>query len=69
MMPKSKSIYSVVTYGIYEQWDKSSKDLAKLLMFNTEVPALIDIEFGFVLKAAKGKGKELSYCIEHCGII
>lgn len=68
-MAKSKSTYAIATYGIYGTWDKQDKSLPKLQQYTTDVPAIIDIEFGFILKAEKAKGKKLRYCIYHPGIL
>ncbi|WP_096085367.1 DUF3859 domain-containing protein [Agaribacterium haliotis] len=68
-MPKSKTEVKLVSYGIYSQWDSESKDLPKLLKFTTDIPAEIDIEFGFIVNIKKAKGKQLHYCIKHPGIL
>ena len=53
------------SYGIYERWDASSKSVPKIKKYTTEIPAEIDIEFGYVLKINKAKGKKLHYTIKH----
>ncbi len=67
-MAKAKSTCKLLTYGIYNKWDKQDKNLPKLKEYTTLVPAIIDIEFGFVLQIEKAKGKKLSFCIDHPGI-
>ncbi|WP_111977678.1 DUF3859 domain-containing protein [Algibacillus agarilyticus] len=64
-MSKLKSIYTIVSHGIYTKWDAKSKDLPKIRQFTTEIPAEEDIEFGFVFNAQKAKGKKLVYTIYH----
>lgn len=67
-MAKAKPTFKIMTYGIYDKWDKQDKTLPKLQQYTLEVPAIIDIEFGFILQIEKAKGKKLSFCIEHPGI-
>lgn len=64
-MAKPKIQYKLMSYGIYDGWDRNSKSLPQIKDFRREVPARIGIEFGYVLNIKKAKGKLLSYCIEH----
>ena len=56
------------TYGIHTQWDSDSKQLPQLVEVTTQVPAEVDIEFGFVVKIIGAKNRRLDYCIDHPGI-
>lgn len=67
-MAKVKPEFSIVSHGIYSQWDAKSKDLPKIQKFTTEVPAEIDIEFGYILNVKKGKGIKLNCTIYHPNI-
>ncbi len=64
-MAKPKAQCKLISYGIYDGWDRNSKSLPQITDFRREVPARIGIEFGYVLNFKKAKGKLLSYCIEH----
>ena len=64
-MAKAKPITSIQSFGIYTQWDSSSKDLPQIQSFTTKVPAKLDIEFGFIVNFKKAKGEKLRYCIYH----
>jgi len=64
-MAKPKAHCKLVSYGIYDGWDRGSKSLPQITDFRREVPARIGIEFGYILNFKKAKGKLLSYCIEH----
>lgn len=64
-MAKPKTHCKLVSYGIYDGWDRDSKSLPQIVNFSRDVPARIGIEFGYILNFKKGKGKLLSYCIEH----
>ncbi len=67
-MAKKKPVILIRSYGIYSQWDSKSKRLPKIKEFTTEVPALIDIEFGLIINIKSARGNRLSYCIDHPGI-
>lgn len=64
-MAKIKPEFNIVSHGIYTTWDSSSKDLPKIKEFTTDIPAEIDIEFGYILNVKKGKGCKLSFTIYH----
>jgi len=64
-MAKSNIKYAITSYGIYDQWNNDSKSLPKIQKFTTEVPAAIDVEFGFIINIKKGKGKKITFCIFH----
>lgn len=67
-MAKRSVIVDVVSYGIYSTWDSKSKQLPKILEFTTQVPAELDIEFGFTVNVKKAKGKKIRFCIYHPNI-
>ncbi|MDU0353636.1 DUF3859 domain-containing protein [Paraglaciecola aquimarina] len=64
-MSKLRSNFSISSFGIYEKWDEKSKSLPQIKTFTTNIPAQIDIEFGFILHALKAKGKRLDWVIYH----
>lgn len=67
-MAKRSAIVEMTSYGIYSTWDSRSKELPKIQEFTTQVPAELDIEFGFIVNIKKAKGKKLSFCIAHPNI-
>ncbi|UGA56258.1 DUF3859 domain-containing protein [Vibrio sp. VB16] len=67
-MTKRSAIIDMVSYGIYSAWDSKSKHLPKILEFTTQIPAELDIEFGFSINIKKAKGKKIRFCIDHPGI-
>jgi hypothetical protein len=67
-MAKSKPQFNIVSYGIYSHWDEKSKKLPKIKTFTTDIPAELDIEFGYMLHVKKGKGLKLNFCIYHPSI-
>ncbi|MCD9472904.1 DUF3859 domain-containing protein [Photobacterium phosphoreum] len=68
-MAKSKAIIRIDSYGIYSIWDSESKKLPKIQQFTLDIPAEIDMEFGFSVNIKKAKGEKIRYCIYHPNII
>jgi len=68
-MPKRKPEIRIRSYGIYSNWDAKTKTLPKIEEFTTQVPATIDIEFGFIINIKWAKNSEIDYCIDHPGIL
>ena len=64
-LSKLRTLFEMTSYGIYEKWDEKSKSLPKIKTFTTDIPAKLEIEFGFILKALKSKGKRLDWTIFH----
>jgi hypothetical protein len=64
-MTKNKITSELVSWGIYSSWKPGEKELPEIKKFTRTIPARIGIEFGYVLKIRKGRGKRLSYRIEH----
>jgi hypothetical protein len=54
---------TMISYGIYEPWDR--KTIPKLIKFATEIPVALNHEFGYVLHIRKGKNSLLDYTMEH----
>ena len=67
-MAKQKAIIKMQTYGIHSQWQSKAKELPKIKEFTTDIPAEIDIEFGFIVNIKNARGSKINYCIEHPGI-
>lgn len=57
------------TWGIYTQWDSDSKSLPGIVEVTTNIPAEVDIEFGFIVSIKGAKNQQLHYCIDHPGIL
>ena len=67
-MAKKKPVIKIQTYGIHSKWDSKSKTLPKILTFTTDIPADVDIEFGFIINIKNARGKKAFYCINHPNI-
>ncbi|WP_028865682.1 DUF3859 domain-containing protein [Psychromonas aquimarina] len=68
-MAKQKPVIKMLTYGIHSQWQSKSKELPQVKEFTTDIPAQIDIEFGFIVNIKKARGSKIRYCIDHPGIL
>ena len=65
ILSKLRTSFEISSYGIYEKWDEKSKSLPKIKTFTTNIPAQLEIEFGFILRAKESKGKRLEWTIFH----
>lgn len=68
-MAKVKPEFNIVSYGIYTQWQADAKELPKIQKFTTEIPAEVDIEFGYIVHVKKGKGIKLDWSIYHPDVL
>lgn len=64
-MSKLRTFFEITSFGIYQNWDPDSKALPQIRSFTTNIPAQLEIEFGFILSAKKAKGKRLDWAIYH----
>lgn len=64
-MAKKKIEIKMVSWGIYSQWDRKSKELPRILKFTQQIPAQIDIEFGYILHITGAKGEEINFIMKH----
>jgi hypothetical protein len=55
----------ILSYGLYSGWDKTGKSLPKLVKMTESIEAALDIEFGMIVEIIKGKGRFLTYRIDH----
>ncbi len=60
-MAKAKPVSTIESYGIYSHWDAKEKDLPQITEFTTDVPAELDIEFGFIVNIKKAKGQKIKF--------
>lgn len=64
-MPKRKPEIRLKSYGIYHHWDSESQHVPKIKEFTTEIPAIIGIEFGYVIQLKGARGMKIDFCIDH----
>jgi len=68
-MAKFKPVVKMQTYGIHSQWQSDAKELPKIQEFTTQIPAEVDIEFGFIVNIKKARGAKIQFCIDHPGVL
>ena len=64
-MAKKRVEIDFYSFGIYEPWERESKEIPKLKKITTEIPVEPGIEFGYVLKIKKAKGKKITFIMHH----
>lgn len=53
------------SYGIYQGWDRKSRDLPEILHHTRSIPAIVGTEFGYIVRIRKARGKWLRWRIAH----
>lgn len=64
-MAKKKSEVSMHSYGVYDGWERESKELPELVRITTEVEAALDVEFGYILRIRNARNSKIVFRIEH----
>ncbi len=64
-MARKRPKVSVVSYGLYERFDATARELPKLDRFSTAVPLRLGQEFGYVLNIKHGRGLKIDFEIAH----
>ena len=62
-MSKNKAIVDMVSYGIYQSWDR--KTVPKLSKFTTDIPVGLSCEFGYLLRIQKARGAKIDFTMHH----
>ena len=64
-MPKRKLECIMHSHGEYSAWDRSKRELPRILDITDVIKTRVGTEFGYILKIHGGKGKVLQFCIQH----
>jgi hypothetical protein len=64
-MARRRMQVKMSSFGLYSKWDKSSKELPQIVEFTTQIPARVDVEFGYTLNIRGGRGRKIDFTIEH----
>jgi hypothetical protein len=64
-MARKKPDVSMHSHGLYDGWDRDSKDLPNLVKITTEIEAELDVEFGYVLRIRNARNSKITFRIEH----
>ena len=64
-MAKKKPEVGMHSHGLYDGWDRESKDLPNLVKITTEIETVLDVEFGYILRIRNARNSKISFRIEH----
>ena len=64
-MAKKKADVTMHSHGVYDGWDRESKELPNLVKITTEIKAELDVEFGYVLRIRSARNSKIFFRIEH----
>ncbi len=64
-MAKRKPEVAMHSYGLYNAWDRNSKELPNLIKITDEIEAALDIEFGYILRIRNARNCKITFRIEH----
>ncbi len=64
-MARQQVTVKILNYGLYDKWNRESKELPRFLKFTTEIPVQLDNEFGYILEIKGGKRKKLTFEMIH----
>ena len=64
-MAKKKPIFKIESYGTYDQWNRNSNDIPKIIKINETITLYPNVEFGLILSIKGGKGIKLDFRVIH----
>lgn len=64
-MAKKNVICKIVTHGIYTKFNPKSDDLPEIKEFTTKIPAILGIEFGYIVEIKQARGEKFKFRIDH----
>jgi hypothetical protein len=64
-MPRRNPDVSMHSYGLYDGWNRESKNLPTLLKITTEIETALDVEFGYILRVRNARNSKITFRIEH----
>ena len=64
MARKSPEV-EIHSYGLYDGWNRESKELPNLVSITNEIAAELDVEFGYILRIRNARNCKITYRIDH----
>ena len=64
-MAKKKPQIDMHSYGLYDGWDRESRNLPNLIKITDVVEAEIEVEFGYILRIRNARNSKITFRIEH----
>lgn len=53
------------SYGVYDGWDRESKELPRLVKITSEIETVLNVEFGYILRIRNARNSKIVFRIEH----
>lgn len=64
-MAKRKPEVEIHSYGLYEGWNRESRELPNPAAITSEIEAKLDIEFGYILRIRNARNCRITFRIDH----
>ncbi|MEN7973952.1 MAG: DUF3859 domain-containing protein [Verrucomicrobiota bacterium] len=64
-MARKRPEVEMHSHGLYDGWDRESKELPNLVKITTEIEAALDVEFGYILRIRNARNGRITFRIEH----
>ncbi len=64
-MAKKKIDVTMHSYGLYDGWNRDSKELPNLVKITMEIEAALEVEFGYILQIRNARNGKITFRIEH----
>ena len=64
-MARKKAQTEIHSCGLYDGWDRDSRDLPNLVKMTTEIEAALDVEFGYILRIRNARNSLIRFKIDH----
>ena len=64
-MAKKKPEVTIHSHGLYDGWDRESRELPNLVKITREIEAALEIEFGYILRIRYARNAKITFRIEH----
>jgi hypothetical protein len=62
---RRKPEVKIHSFGLYDGWDRESRELPILVKLTTEIEADLDVEFGYILHIRNARNARITFRIEH----
>jgi hypothetical protein len=64
-MARKKPEVTLHSYGLYDGWDRDSKELPNLVKITDELMTELDMEFGYILRIRNARNSRITFRIDH----
>jgi hypothetical protein len=65
MMARKNPTVEIYSYGLYDGWNRESKELPNLIAITNEILAELNVEFGYILRIRNARNSRITFRIEH----